>query len=66
MIPNQPYPEYLKTLNPYANASSTRLTAPTSMLDKLTEIAFRKRTNRLDVIRLALAKLIDEEGDPGD
>ena len=66
MIPNQPYPEYLKTLNPYTNASSTRLTAPNSMLDKLTKIAFRKRTNRLDVIRLALAKFIDEEGDPGD
>ena len=55
------YEEYLKTLTPYANSCTAKLTAPKSMLTALTDIAHSKRTTRLDVIRLALAKYIHEE-----
>jgi len=36
------------------------------MMSKLTDIAFAKKTNRLDVIRLALAKFIHEEAGTSD
>jgi len=60
------YSDYLDTLRPYANDTSVKLTAPRAMMSKLTDIAFAKKTNRLDVIRLALAKFIHEEAGTSD
>ena len=60
------YEDYLDCLKPFANDTACKLTAPKTMLLKLSDIAHRKRTNRLDVIRLALAKFIhDDEGSRG-
>jgi len=52
---------YLKTLQPYSCNEQIRLTAPSEMLTKLKDIARTKNTSRLDVIRFALSKFIEEQ-----
>lgn len=51
---------YLNCLRPFANDKAILLTAPAELLSELSEMARRKHTNRLDLIRFALSKFIDD------
>jgi hypothetical protein len=55
------YEPYLECLKPFSCDQAIRLTAPSTLIDQLSEIAVRKKTSRLDVIRFALSKYIHEE-----
>lgn len=55
------YEPYLECLKPFSCDQAIRLTAPSTLIDQLSEIAVRKKTSRLDVIRFALSKFIHEE-----
>ena len=60
---NSTYEHYLECLRPYSCDSSLKLTAPSRLLNKLSEIAEVKETNRLDLIRHALAEYIHNHED---
>ena len=52
------YEHYLESLKPYANSSSTKFSAPQTMLTALSEIAAQKKTSRLDLLRFICAEYI--------
>ena len=55
------YDHYLNSLRPFANDKAIQLTAPSALMNELSDIARARKTNRLDVIRLALSKFVHEE-----